>query len=107
MRIVMALLALPLISGCDRVSQRVWNCSSYPLEVLKGTDTGNEVVEILPARSYIASMKGGAQIVSLKVAAGGGTKTVCERGRSLRKGNAANADEACGGKMTGVIAEQF
>src|SRR4051794_15452038 len=63
----MLLLLLPFAaSSCDQFSQRIWNCSGQPLSVTTVLDTGGRVNDVIPAGSYIGSMKGGVQIVALQ-----------------------------------------
>jgi hypothetical protein len=99
------LLLLPLAlaaSSCDRLSQRIWNCSSEPLSVTKVLDTGERVNDVIPAKNYIASMKGGVQVVTLQE----GARAIWQRGEA-RHGYAASPDNACQGRNDGIVAEQF
>jgi hypothetical protein len=99
------LTVLPLViavSSCDRPSQRIWNCSSEPLPVTKVLETGERVTDVVPARNYIGSMKGGVQIVALQQ----GTRVIWQRGNTTQA-FASSPENACQGRNIGIIAEQF
>ena len=105
MRLTRRLLVLSLlfaVSACDRLSQRIWNCSAEPLPVTRILDTGERMDDIIPARSYIASMKGGVQIVALQR----GGRVIWKRADATR-GFAGARDDACEGRSDGLVAEQF
>lgn len=102
-----ALLPALLVIGCDRLSERIWNCASIPLSVIKIADTGQRVAEIIPARSFTASMKGGVQTVALQQRRGARLATIWVRDGPPASSPASSADEACAGRSTGIVAEQF
>ena len=102
MKRLLLLLFAFAVSGCDRFSQRIWNCSSEPLPVTKVLDTGERSEDVIPSRNYIGSMKGGVQVVALQK----GGRVIWQR-RSATKGFAANQNNACQGRSDGLVAEQF
>lgn len=105
MRTVAIILLLSL-SGCDQLSQRIWNCAVEPLHVTKVLDAGSRVRDVIPARSYIASMNGGAQVTALETGDGAFRRTIWRREQS-RPGLANSADQICGAAKQGVVAEQL
>jgi hypothetical protein len=100
--LLLFLAGLP-VSSCDRLSQRIWNCSSEPLPVTKVLDTGERVSDVIPAKNYIASMKGGAQVITLQQ----GTRVIWQRGDATVGFAAASPGNVCHGRNDGLIAEQF
>jgi hypothetical protein len=95
------------IAGCDRISQRVWNCSTVNLDVLKISEPNFEIVETIPARSWIASMKGGVQITKITVADGRRAKILWHHGQSVLTSRSNSADDICAGRTSGVVIQQF
>ena len=102
MKLLLLLSLIFAVSGCDRLSQRIWNCSSEPLPVTKVLDTGERIKDVIPARNYIASMKGGVQVVALQR----GAQTIWRRANAT-SGFAATSDNACQGRSGGLVAEQL
>jgi len=102
------LLILPLLTltACDQLSQRIWNCAVEPLNVTKVGDEGKRVYDTIPARSYIASLNGGVQIVAWETGEGASRRTIWRREQS-RPGLATSADQICGEAKRGVVAEQL
>jgi len=100
-RLLLLSLALA-VSGCDRLSQRIWNCSSEQLPVTKVLDTGERIDDVIPPKNYIASMEGGVQVVALQK----GARIIWQRMNATR-GFAAAPNNACQGRSDGLIAEQF
>jgi hypothetical protein len=90
------------VSGCDRVSQRIWNCSPEALAVTKVLDTGERINDVIPARNYIGSMKGGIQVVALQ----SGSRFIWQRTNGTKR-FATPLDNACEGRTGGLVAEQF
>lgn len=107
MRSFFLFLPVLLLSGCDRISQRVWNCTAQPLEVLKEGDTGNQTVETIQSRSWIASMKGGVQITSITVADGARPKILWQRGSRLAASRSDAPGEVCSTATNGIAVQQF
>jgi hypothetical protein len=107
MRAVILLLFCLTLSGCDRISQRVWNCSARKLEVLKANGADFEIVEVIPARSWIASMKGGVQITAISVADGASAKDLWHKGQPVLTSRLHSADEVCAGRTEGIVVQQF
>ena len=100
------ILSLLGLTACDQLSQRIWNCAAEPLSVTKVGDNGKLVDDTIPARSYIASMNGGVQIVALEVGRGTNRRTIWRREQS-KPGLANSADQICGEVKRGVVAEQL
>jgi hypothetical protein len=107
MRTLALLIFFLSLSGCDRISQQVWNCSGEKLDVLKTSEPNFEIVETIPARSWIASMKGGVQITAIAVADGGQAKVLWQRGQAALTNRLATADEVCAGRTSGIVMQQF
>jgi hypothetical protein len=101
MKKLLLLVFVIAVSSCDRMSQRIWNCSSEALPVTKVLDTGERVDDLIPAKSYIGSMKGGVQVVALE----NGGLTIWRRD-DVKSASQPNGN-ACRGRTTGVVAEQF
>ena len=101
-----AIIILIILMGCDQVSQRIWNCGSDPLEITKVLDNGKRVRDVIPARSYIGSMNGGVQVMSLERGEDASRRTIWRREQS-RAGLSNSADELCGTARQGVVAEQL
>jgi hypothetical protein len=93
------------LTGCDQLSQRIWNCAVGPLKVTKVLDDGRRISDVIPGRSYLASMNGGIQVVALELGDGGDRRTIWRREQS-RSGLATSADQVCGEAMQGIVAEQ-
>jgi hypothetical protein len=106
MRTLALFTCIVALSGCDRISQRLWNCSSNRLDVLKTIDTGNEIVESIQAHSWIASMKGGAQIIKVTVTDGSHAKVVWSLGQPVVGTTSDAAPEVCKGQ-TGIAVQQL
>jgi len=104
--LALLIMSLPLV-GCDRISQRVWNCSTAKLDVLKTNDPDFEVVETIPARSWIASMKGGVQITKITIADGSRAKVLWHQGQPVLTNRSDSADDVCAGRNSGVVIQQF
>jgi hypothetical protein len=107
MRVLFLLIMSLSLEGCDRISQRVWNCSTVKLDVLKTNEPDFEIVETIPARSWIASMKGGVQIAKITVAHGGGAKVLWHQGQPVVTSRSDSADDVCAGRTSGVVIQQF
>lgn len=107
MRMLLLLLLCFSLSSCDRISQRVWNCSTDRLDVLKTNEPDFEILETIPARSWIASMKGGAQITGIAVADGKRAKALWHEGQAVLKSRSNSADEVCVGRTNGIVIQQF
>jgi hypothetical protein len=107
MRVLPLLLLSLSIAGCDRISQRVWNCSTVKLDVLKTNEPDFKIVETIPARSWIASMKGGVQITKITVADGRRAKVLWHQGQSVLTSRSDSADDICSGRTIGVVIQQF
>ncbi len=105
---VFPLLMMPLsLAACDRISQRVWNCSTTKLDVLKTNERDFETVETIPAHSWIASMKGGVQITKITVADGARAKVLWHQGQSVVTNQSNSADEICAKRISDVVIQQF
>jgi len=107
MRVPSLLILCISLLGCDRTSQRVWNCSGKKLDVLKTYEPGFEIIETIPARSWIGSMKGGAQITKITFADGNRTKILWRAGQAVLTSSANAADNVCAGRRNGVVVQQF
>ena len=107
MRTLALLIFFFSLSGCDRISQRVWNCSGEKLDVLKINEPDFEIVETIPARSWIASMKGGVQITAIAIANGKQAKVLWQRGEAVLTNRLATADEVCTGRTSGIVMQQL
>jgi hypothetical protein len=107
----MRLLILPLIcfnlAGCDRISQRVWNCSAKSLDVLKTNAPDFEIVETIPSRSWISSMKGGVQITAISVADGTRSKVLWHQGQPVLTVPFDSPEKVCAGRTEGIVVQQF
>jgi len=107
----MRMLTLPILllslAGCDRISQRVWNCSAVKLDVLKTNESDFEIVETIPARSWIASMKGGVQITKVTAADGRRAKILWHQGQPVLTSRSDSADDVCAGQTSGVVIQEF
>jgi len=90
------------VSGCDRPSQWIWNCSPEPLAVTKVLDTGERISDVIPARNHIGSMKGGVQVVALQ----SGSRIIWQRTVGTESFTTAS-DKACEGRSDGLVVEQF
>ena len=101
--VIVMLLAL---CSCDQLSQRIWNCSVDPLPVTRVLDTGERFPDEIKGRSYIASMKGGVQVLALESGLPD-KKSVIWRREQSKTGLAESADQICNGAKSGVVAEQF
>ncbi|ODT91246.1 MAG: hypothetical protein ABS86_02795 [Sphingobium sp. SCN 64-10] len=95
-----------MLSSCDGLSQRIWNCSAQPLAVTKVLDNGERVHDTIPSRSYIASMKGGVQILALE-AVDDRDKRVIWASKEAKSGFVAEPNDGCRERKTGLIAEKF
>ena len=100
------IFSLLSLTGCDQLSQRIWNCAAEPLSVVKVGDEGKRVKDIIAPRSYIASMNGGVQIVALEVGEGANRRTIWRREQSTT-GLANSVEQVCGEAKRGVVAEQL
>jgi len=107
MRALSLLLFCLSLSGCDRISQRVWNCSDEKLDVLKTNEPDFEIVETIPARSWIASMKGGVQITGVTIAEGKRAKVLWHQGQAVLNSRSDSPDEVCAGRANGIVVQQF
>ncbi|WP_374298117.1 hypothetical protein [Sphingomonas sp.] len=107
MRTLLLLLLCVSLSSCDRLSQRVWNCSADKLDVLKVNEPDFEIVETIPARSWIASMKGGAQITGIMIADGKRAKVLWHKGQAVLTSRSNSADEVCAERTNGIVVQQF
>lgn len=107
MRVLPLLIMSLSLAGCDRISQRVWNCSTVELDVLKTNEPDFIVVETIPARSWIASMKGGVQITKITIADGRRAKVLWHQGKPVLTSRSDSADDVCAGQTSGVVIQQF
>ncbi|WP_132392177.1 hypothetical protein [Novosphingobium sp. PhB165] len=105
MRII-SIAILLVLGGCDQQSQRIWNCSSKPINVKKLLDNGCQYNDVIKARSYLVSMLGGVQIIALEVGDKGNRHIIWSREQS-RLDFSSSADDACGKKLDGVAGEQL
>ncbi|WP_152522549.1 hypothetical protein [Sphingobium ummariense] len=105
MRIVLIFVLLS-VTGCDQLSQRIWNCAAEPLQVTKVLDDGRQVSDVIPAHGYIASMNGGAQVIALKIGHGANGRNIWRREQS-QPGLATSSSQICGRAKWGVVAEQL
>jgi hypothetical protein len=100
------ILALLRLTGCDQLSQRIWNCAVDPLKVTKVLDEGSRVNDVIPERSYIASMNGGVQVVALELQNDTNRRAIWRREQS-HSGLATSAEQICGAAKRGVVGEQL
>jgi hypothetical protein len=95
-----------LLTSCDHISQRVWNCSSQAQEVTKVLETGERVEDSIPPRSYIASMEGGVQIRALEVSVNGKRTQIWSENQA-RPSIKSEVISVCRGRTEGLVGEQF
>lgn len=107
MRVLPLLTVLLSLAGCDRISQRVWNCSTTKLDVIKTNEPDIELVETIPARSWISSMEGGAQITKIAVEEGRRAKILWRQGHPVLTSRSDSAADVCAGRTSGVVIQQF
>jgi hypothetical protein len=109
MRWLLVSMSALVVSSCDTVSQRIWNCSSQPIGVTKVLETGARVIDTIPARKYIGTMASGVQIDALEQDG----RAIWRSRRNLwvraewSRGLAASADEICGRGKKVIVAEEF
>jgi len=85
----------------------VWNCSSQNVHVLKATGPDMAIVETIPGRSWIASMKGGVQITAISIVDGDRTLILWRQGQTVLTDRVDSADAVCAGRDSGIVVQQF